>query len=241
MVRKILRPLITLISRWLTLLLLSAVLQAEPLLISTTATSPYHHENMSGLVDLLILEAFSRIQVDVDIKWLPGERSINAANAGETDGEAFRVYGLHEQYINLVPVKESLCQIHISAFSTRPISTKYGWADLQNLRIGILRGRKQLQQLTAGLEVIELNNHQSLFDMLQGDRIDVAVASEVISIEHLKKHQIEGVILNEPPLLVVPMFLYLNEEHKSLAEPLADVIRQMKQDGSYQQLGFWFY
>jgi polar amino acid transport system substrate-binding protein len=42
--------------------------------------------------------------------------------------------------------------------------------------------------------------------------------------------------LCEPPLAMREMFIYLHKKHKALVPKLANVLREMKQDGRYQIL-----
>ena len=59
-------------------------------------------------VCLIAKEAFRRIGVEIELPYLPTERSISAANDGLHDGELNRIAGMEKIYPNLIRVDESM-------------------------------------------------------------------------------------------------------------------------------------
>jgi len=72
-----------------------------------------------------------------------------------------------------------------------------------------------------------------LFNMLDMGRIDVALYDRLTGLEQISLRNFKGMFYLEPPLASRNMYLYLNRKHAKLAEPLAEALRSMKKDGTY--------
>lgn len=210
--------------------------QATEFVLTTAAEAPYHRPDQTGLMNQLVGEAFRRVGIEARIVLMPGERALQTANAGNVDGDAFRIMGLHKQYSNLVPTTESIFDMKFSAFTLTPMSTDNGWDDISKLRIGIVRGYKILEFQSQGMNVTLLNDQISMFNMLMAERIDVALTSQQIGMDALRKNGINDLVLNDPPIVVMPLFIYLHNKHSDLVPALTQAVKDMKADGTHQRI-----
>jgi polar amino acid transport system substrate-binding protein len=72
--------------------------------------------------------------------------------------------------------------------------------------------------------------------MLAMDRIDVAVIERLEGLHFVRSMGLRDVTMLAPAYVEGDWFLYLNKKHAALAPRLAEQIRLMKRDGSYQRI-----
>jgi polar amino acid transport system substrate-binding protein len=204
--------------------------------ISTSYKSLLSNPEQTGMLDRLMKEVFRRIGRHVEIVFTPTERSLVDVNAGLLDAELNRIAGMEKSFPNLVQVPEPNMTMHFVAFAKKPCPIG-GWNSLKNLHIGIVRGWKILEDNTQGFpHVILVPTETELFTMLEKDRIDVALYDKLTGYEQLGLRGFTDIRHLEPPLASRDMFLYLNQKHKDLAAPVADALRAMKADGTYDRI-----
>ncbi len=231
-IRKILPALLVL----LCLSVSGASASDETIRISTSYKTLLSTPEQTGMLDLVLKEAFRRIGRHAEIVFTPNERSLLSANNGQLDGEINRIAGMEKEFPNLVQVPEPNMTMHFVAFATRDIPIS-GWESLRPLRIGIEKGWKILERNTEGFPLVTtVMNANQIFDMLLADRIDVALYSELGGYEWLRQMHCTHVRRLDPPLASRDMFLYLNKKHQDLVEPVAQALRDMKQDGTYDRI-----
>ena len=207
-----------------------------PLTISTSYKSLLSTPDQKGMLDLLVKEAFSRIGLEAEIVFNPTGRSLSDVNEGLADGELNRIEGMEKNFPNLVRVPEPNMVMDFVAFSKKEYIIN-GWESISDLRIGIVKGWKILEENTAGFpDVTLVPTETELFNMLDKDRIDVVLYDRLTGYEQIHLRGFEGMFHLEPPLASREMYLYLNREHESLAGPLAQALRSMKEDGTWDRI-----
>ncbi|WP_172961597.1 substrate-binding periplasmic protein [Desulfovibrio ferrophilus] len=204
--------------------------------ISTSYESLLSTPGQTGMLDQILKEAFRRIGVEAEIVFTPNERSLVAVNDGMLDGEINRIAGMEKTYPNLVQVPESNMTMHFVAFATRDIPIS-GWESLRSLRVGIENGWKILERNTEGFpHLTRLMNASHLFSMLHRDRLDVVLYSKLGGYELVRSLRCDHVHHLDPPLESREMFLYVHKAHQWLAVPVAEALREMKRDGTYDRI-----
>ena len=216
--------------------LASLSVSADTFILGTASAEPFHNEQMTGMVDQLLTEAFQRLGHRVTILSEPAERSLVNANFGKQDGDAFRIGGISTLYPNLIQSTVPLYQNEFSAFSNKPIPAFSGLENLDAMRIGIVRGHKILEQKTTRLNVQKVNDPETLFEMLAVDRFDVVLINKEIGLIVSAHFPDASINVLEPPLISRSMYFYLNERHADLVKKLDQVLMDMKRDGSFQKI-----
>lgn len=216
---------------WLTAL--AGAVGAQTLTISTNNTP----RDRQALHDLS-KEAARRIGVDINLISLPSERSLHSANLGEVDGEGLRVPGLSSQYPNLIQVPERFIGISFVAFARDPsIRVDQGWESLKSYRVAFINGWKMFESNAAAAKVVnKVDKAEQMFLMLDGGRIDLALYTRTDGIALARGMGLAKVVPLSPALKDVDMFLYLHRRHETLVPRLAQALREMKADGSYQRI-----
>lgn len=186
----------------------------------------------------LSAEAFGRLGLDVRIVSLPSERSLKAADDGEVDGEGLRIAGLEQQYPNLVPVPERFLGVAFVAFARDPAPTLRGWDDLAAHRVAFIKGWKLFEAEASGRArlVNRVDRPEQLFRMLDSGHVDLALYTLADGQALVRQLGLSGITAVAPALKHTDLFLYLHRRHAELAPRLADTLRAMKADGSYQRI-----
>ncbi len=211
------------------------------LILSTGSTAPFSNTNNTGILDQIVIEAFTRVGKKVVIDQLPSERAITNANEGITDGEMNRVGGLNKKYPNLIQVMEKNFNFNFVAFSKRKDIRIKNWQSLRPYYIGLITGWKIYEKNTTGFpHVTKVKTPMALYDLLDSDRVDIILYRDIEGLEIIKrgknKGKYKGIHIIQPPLAVKPMFMYLNKKHKNLVPKLIAALKEMKQDGTYKRL-----
>lgn len=213
-----------------------SVAEENSITISTSYKSLLSNPEQTGMLDRILKEAFHRIGKSVEIVFTPTERSLVDVNAGLLDGELNRIEGMEQSFPNLVRVPEPNMTMHFVAFSKKPFHID-GWRSIESLHIGIVRGWKILENNTRDfLHVNLVPTETELFNMLEKDRIDVALYSMLTGYEQLNNRGFDGIQHLEPPLASRDMFLYLHKSRADLVQPVAEALKAMKQDGTYERI-----
>ncbi|MDC0335767.1 transporter substrate-binding domain-containing protein [Pseudodesulfovibrio sp.] len=213
-----------------------AVAKDDTVLISTSYKSLFSTPEQTGMLDRVVIEAFRRIGHHAQIVFTPNARSLVSVNEGELDGEINRIAGMENTYSNLVRVPEPNMQMHFVAFAKKdfPISD---WESLRILKVGIVNGWKILERNTQGFpSVTHVMNEEQLFQMLEMDRLDVVLYSKLSGYEKLEAMGYDDIYHLEPPLSSRDMFMYLHKDHKDFVKPIAEALREMKRDGTYDRI-----
>lgn len=205
--------------------------------IGTSYKSLLSEPDGSGLLDRLAVEAFRRIGISVDVTFLPTERSVILANTGIHDGELNRIEGLEQWYPNLVRVPESNMDFSFVAFSKNMNLATTDWTTLKSYRIGFIKGWKILEKnLKDYPDITYANSAEQLFKLLDKGHIDVAIYGELVGYAQLKNMGLSDIKALQPPLAKRKMYMYLNVKHKKMVLKVAEALREMKSDGTYDQI-----
>ena len=192
---------------------------------------------------LIYTEAFSRLGHNFKLKNLPGERAMVDANSGALDGEAGRIAYLDlNKYPNLIRVGESIIIMKDGAYSTDPSIRVDGWESLRrkSYKVGLIKGIKSVEQkLPLYVEkenIVILTDFEQSLKMLKARRIDILIAATLIEDSAPMKSpaysDIKRVGIVEEKIL----YPWFNKRHKELASRLADTLKAMKADGSFNKL-----
>jgi len=220
----------------LALLLLGTAVSAETLKINTSIKPPFSTERQDGFFDLLLPELFARVGVQIELIRLTSERALKMADEGISDGEVPRIGGLTALYPNLLQVPEPIIDYNFVAFMRKPASTDMSWEKMKGKNVGLIIGWKIYEaNVPESALITKVTSQPQLLEMLNSARIQIALYERYAGNYQIATNHYE---LEEarPPLAVHPMYLYLHQRNAKLVEPLAEALRQLKQDGTWQKI-----
>ncbi|WP_022850109.1 substrate-binding periplasmic protein [Limisalsivibrio acetivorans] len=219
-------------------ILYTSMCYADVYTVNTTYSSPYSTEGYSGILDLTLKEMFKRAGHTAVIQKVPAERSLNDVNSGFADADVGRVRGLEKIYKNFIIVDEPIIESRdFVAFTLEGSVDIDGYGDLKGMNVGSVRGWKIFEmQKDKYKSFTRTIDTADLFNLLKKKRIDVALNARLDGLVAAYGMGIEKIVVHEPPLASMEMFVYLNNKHSELAPVLAEKLREMKKDGTLLML-----
>lgn len=184
-------------------------------------------------------DAAARLGYTVAIQAPPAERALMLANSGIDDGDGPRIPDLENlwDYSHLVRVEESLLDIEFVAFSRKAGVQITDWDSLARFEVAIVTGWKILERRLLRLpDLVKVKDAEHLFLVLKHRRTDLAIIDRYSGVAMADRVNLRDYVILSPPLATTPMYLYLHNRHKDLAPRMSAVLRDMKADGTYQQI-----
>ncbi|MCP4537333.1 MAG: transporter substrate-binding domain-containing protein [Chloroflexi bacterium] len=214
---------------------------------NTIVLSTYHLKDSVDFkkMKLLYTEAFFRIEYNFELIHLPSERSLTDADAGRVDGEAMRHYDLLNdgQYSNLIRVDEWILGTETGVYSAQATSNVNNWNSLANAgqTFVIERGDKivqvELPRHIAPDQIKDLDTVEQAINMLKAGRADVFVGTTMTAETILQRPEYSGSGIQRIGIVRTGNgYPYLHKKHSHLVPQLVAVLKEMKQDGTYQSL-----
>jgi polar amino acid transport system substrate-binding protein len=194
---------------------------------------------LNGVAQEVGTRVFGKYNIDFKLRTFPKARALAMANAGDADGDAYRVYDLQKisggKYPNLMRVDAPYISIYWTAF----VSNNYkdikvtGWKDLANYNVAAIRGNKKMEARLNEFVPKEkrtlVNSYEQAFKMLRRGRVDVVVGKPSVGVSYLKKHKdlhMIGEFENQN------IYMYLHKKHKQLIPGIEFELRKMKKSGA---------
>ncbi|MBV1959926.1 MAG: transporter substrate-binding domain-containing protein [Pseudomonadales bacterium] len=219
---------------------ISSGLYAQSILTLSTAdiTSSYFHtDDYQGLVDKILSKALARIGYEFKVITLPAERSLMMADSGVVDGELVRTRSIEQRFPDLIRVPEAVVAVDFVVFSYKPIDLNNGWLAFKGKSVGLVIGMKIIEQSVPEKALVtRVKNSKQLFNLLKNRKVDYVVFTRDMGEGYLRHNSIPGVFSSSTVLSSVPGFTYINRDNAHLVPKLARTLREMKQDGSYQEI-----
>ena len=186
-----------------------------------------------------LLEAiYARLDIKAEFLDVPANRALSMSSAGELDGEVLRILDVAQQYETLLPVKPAINYIEPTAFSKRLQFETSGWQSIAQYRVGIVRGVGSSERGTKDMPQVEpVTSIDTLFNMLDGDRLDVIVNDLFggrLVAKKLGMDQIVHPLL--PPFERLAVYHFLNVKHRDLLPKVEAIVREMEASGELAQL-----
>lgn len=196
-------------------------------------------------VQALYKAAFARIGLEFRLAFLPAERSLIESNAGRIDGQAGEDSNLnkHGAYPNLIRVDEPIIALEIAAYGFGPSAGIDGWGRLFSgeYRIGYTRGfkwfEKRIPTSFPRRLLFKCTDRPQVFKGLLAERFDLYIALPINMDRFLQSSEFKDLNIKKIGTLGKgTYFPYLHRKHARLVPELAAAIRDMKADGTYEQL-----
>ena len=212
-------------------------LAKEKLIIGTSYKVLLSTPAQDGMLDEIAKEAFQRIGIQIELPYLPTERSISAANKGLHDGELNRVKGLENMYPNLIRTEESMMDFAFVGFTKHKPVEGGSWKNLQPVQLGIIKGWKIVEANVGTFpNVTCFYSAEDLFKGLNLERIDIALYGRLMGFAVIREMGLKNIKMITPPFASKKMYMYLHRKHKVLIPVLSSALKQMKQECSYDRI-----
>ncbi|NRD72330.1 hypothetical protein HQQ94_03545 [Shewanella sp. VB17] len=194
--------------------------------------------------ELVYTDAFARLNIDFSYIVLPAIRASQMADLGQVDGEAGRVGDYGARHPNLIRINEPLANGSLSAYTYDASININSWKDLENsqYKVEYYRGAHLAhQRLSKYVSADRLSNSSTPSESLRKlmrpkmrGRIDIYVGIEQFTNEVLSTPEFTDIKM-QVRLEEIIFYGYLHKRHKELAVRLAEVLRQMKSEGRFNE------
>lgn len=193
--------------------------------------------------NMLYSEAFRRLGIRFEYRFMPAKRASAMADAGQIDGEVARIREYGDAHPTLVRVEEAGMHDSFSAFATDASISLNGWDALRNtsLRVDYLRGvyrtEEKLQALVPPDSLFAVNSIEQALKKIAKGRADIYIDSEAAVTHHLSLPEFQKAgIQKVGEMEETRYYAYLNIKHKELAVKLAAILKKMREDGTMAKL-----
>jgi polar amino acid transport system substrate-binding protein len=231
--------LVTLVLSAFVFTILSLPVSAEPVefVFNTSTAEPYSNADQSGFQDQIVREVFRRIGLKGRVEvYQASARALTNANRNVDQGVAMRIRGLEKKYTNLVRIDEPLIENDFVAYSRGLDLDTSRWQNLKPYIVAYINGWVIFERnLEKDQKKQALTEPSQMFAMLKKERVDIVLYERWQGLQVAQDTGLQ-VAVHEPPLASVEMFMYIHKDHASLAPKLANALRSMKADGSYQSI-----
>jgi polar amino acid transport system substrate-binding protein len=199
--------------------------------------SAIQNEQTHTIAGAILKEAYRRIGYISEFDFLPARRALEWAASGKRDGDVARIASTQKAFPNLIPVPTPVVHIKGVAFAKNSIKPITKWDDLRGLNIGVIRGIRYSTIGTKGMQPLFAKNMGHLFQLLDGGRIDVAVAVQDAGLVEIKHNfPNRGIHIVSKNLYSAPLFHFVHKKNKGLV-PLLDIaLLEMKEKGETNEI-----
>lgn len=205
--------------------------------LNTSTSAPYATPERTGFQDLVVAEVFRRIGLKGRVdRYDASARALINANKNVDHGVAMRIKGLEKKFPNLVRVEERLIENDFVAYSKGLDLVTDDWTKLEPYTAGYINGWVIFERnLGPAQKKQAVKKPDQMFTMLDKERVDLVLYERWQGLQRAKESGIK-VTVHEPPLASIDMFMYVHKKHAHLAAKMAQALRDMKADGTYQAI-----
>jgi len=204
--------------------------------ITSGRAEPFVTPEHNGFYDLVVKHMFQRVGLKASTIVLPSERSLINANIGEDDGNIARIKGIEKKYKNLIIVPESVIDFDFVAFTKDKNIKVRNWRSLKPYNVTFINGWKVFEKKVKHYKsLVKTRDSTQLFQLLENGRADIALY-DLWSGLWLIKQKSGTLDYLKPPFATFTLYLYVNKKHKKIVPLLAQALKEMKQDGTYQRI-----
>lgn len=205
--------------------------------INAPVNPPAKTKNNDGFEDLLAIELYTRLGFKPVITSVPAQRGLLNLNQGIDDGILTRVAGLEKNYPNIVQMNEHANERDYIAFARRKDIKINNWDDFEPYNVAMINGWKIFEKnIKKYKSLVKVRGPEQLFNLLASERVDVVVYARTAGDWMLKKMNLKDIHAIEPPLAKKKKYFYLHKRHAHLVPKADAIMRQIKEDGTYDAL-----
>ncbi|MGE4422050.1 MAG: substrate-binding periplasmic protein [Pseudodesulfovibrio sp.] len=219
------------------LLCIMALCLGSPALAGQTLVLGYGGGSLSINSLKVLKEAYSRIGVEVRGKRLPAARSLEMAEGGLVDGEVNRIKAIEEQYPRLIRIDVPVNRLEGVVMTCNTSLEHVSLEAIRKLHLGIKIGNRYAEMLTDGMPTVTKLPHEAkLMTLLLEGRLDALLVDRAWADAEMAKPGMGCLRVNEPPLVVVPLYHYLNRKHAALVPLITAELRVMRESGEIDRI-----
>ncbi|WP_417453616.1 substrate-binding periplasmic protein [Kiloniella sp.] len=199
--------------------------------------SRFKNADGDKVISYVLEKIYKQVGYEITFADYPGKKSVEKANAGEADGENMRRAGLGTVYPNLIQLSYPHVDINFRIYTKHEDRFFSGFESWKKSRVGIVRGVIVANEITKGLNPVLHSSVGELFDQLNQDNIDVAIATDLIGgLEVFMNHPNANIRTWGGVLKTIPLYHYVHKRNASLVPALNKEIERLRKNGELKKL-----
>lgn len=210
----------------------SAGWAADTLVFSKPGPNAY----AADISQIVLAEAYARLGIEISTQIFPAERSLTMSNSGKVDGEVNRIFGIEQNYSNLVRIPVAINWIEGIAYTNSENISITGWESLRPYSIGIRIGTKFAEIGTKGMNVKAITSTDQMFMMLEKFRVDVVISTRIDGMLTSHKFKLKNISPLDPPLARFKLFHYLHTKHQKMVPRITKILKEMESKGRIREI-----
>jgi len=213
---------------WLGLLLPTTAQQLPPF----TVAASLNRTALTIAIEQQLTQAYRDIGYQLNIQYLPAERSLKMSSQGKFDGELFRIAAVGQYYPQLLQVPVPLARVELYAFVNAGREHEFGlWQQDATLRIGFVRGFKMAELYEVAGHKTIVNTPGQAVQMLQQHKIDVLLEDLQSLLDATAGDEKGANLVKLPDVLATEeLFHFVHQRHQQLIPALTEQL-QRQSDG----------
>jgi len=208
---------------------------------SVIVASATDQSRVAAVAEIILKRVYRTLGYELKTLYLPGKRALHKSNLGEVDVELVRIEAVGREYPGLIQVPESLFDIRGVAFTRDANMTFQGEQSFWGRRVGIVRGIRWAEKAAEGHSPTVASNVHELFKLLAHGRIDIALEAQLTGMPELENFPGRGIAMLIEPVVLTPVYHFVNSKHRDLVKPLAEEIGKMKKTGETHRILSTYY
>jgi len=182
----------------------------------------------------VLSDAYAQVGAQPVMKTYPAARSIEMANEGVTDAEAWRGPGLERDYPSLIRVPEPILNLEYRAYTLGKPFEGEGWEALRGKRVCVNLGEKVIEDRTRDMPRELAHGIEAALKMLKAGRCDLVLANQFAWLI-MDRYDL-GTFCAGPALIeTIPLYHYVNRRHAALVTGLAAALRSLRDSGRLER------
>lgn len=232
------------------ILLAGIIFPENPLDIVTVDYPPYEYvedNEIKGIAVEIVIEVFRRMDQPISLREIPWARALKDLEAGEIDG-AIEVFHTEDRENYLDFSNEILLDEYISLFVLKNSTIEFS-GDFNTLaeytfgiRKGFSYGYKFDEAVRKGIIknlVVQVYDSERLFNLLSTGRVDILIGDKyALPYQYSLTKERQSIKRLKPDVQANPTYIVFSKKRnlKHVRDKFDNIIKQMKADGSYDEI-----
>jgi polar amino acid transport system substrate-binding protein len=217
-----------------------ALLFSSNVLAETLRIGTWDREAKGSLAmtsEAILMQAYGELNQPVEFIELPVRRALDMLLKGQLDGNFYRVAEIAQQYPMLYRVETPLNIAEIRVYRNNPKINPKNWMQLQDLRVGYIRGTLMIERKLSGSVIrVEGTTEGDVFKLLHRGIVDIVLVVEPAQSPPSPTALAAKLERLDVVLDSVPLFHYLAERHREVGIRLNNVLKRMQNSGELQKI-----
>lgn len=201
----------------------------------TIATLGFDHPAAQIAVKVLA-KVYGNLGYELDLKTYPPLRADHVFDQGEVDAYLFHEAQWANDHPDAILVNIPIAYDNQVVFTKNKKFTVNGWQSLKPYKIGYQRGMKAVEENIQGMNIDGSENPPLAFKKLDKGRDDIVVMPIGVGLMMLKRLNITGITVLNPPLKEVKLYHFLHKKNAPLADKVKQGIQTLQNSGELKKI-----